>query len=238
MRLGNVRLLRSGGLAVADRRTEADDAAALHLAQLVAARICHDLSSPLGGLGAALGEIGDDPAALDLARDVALVLRQRLALLRMAWGTAPAPMRRAVLRDLAGGLPNAPRLQVELDALADDPPFAPQAARVVAGALLLAAESLPGGGMLALAGNPGGVVVITIAGPRAAWPPGLGAMLADRDAARQAATALVAPAGLRMLPAPLTALLAHGAGVRASLLLAGTAEQVPPLLLDFSGLAT
>jgi histidine phosphotransferase ChpT len=214
-----------------------DDPAMLHLAQLVAARICHDLSGPVGGLGAALGEIDDDPTAVQLARDAALVLRQRLRLLRIAWGTAPEPLRRAALRDMAGGLPNAPRLRLELDALADDPPFASEAARVVMGAMLLAAESLPGGGMLALAGNPGSVVVLTIAGPRASWPVGLGAMLANVTEARRAAAALIASAGLRALPAPLTALLAHQSGVRASLLLASGTEQVPPLLLDFSGLS-
>ncbi len=217
--------------------TQHDDATVLLLSQLVATRICHDLSGPLGGLGAALGEIEDDPTAVDLAREAALVLRQRLALLRTAWGMAPAPMRRAALRDMAGGLPNAPRLRLELDALADDAAFQPAAARVMASALLLAAESLPGGGMVALTGSPDGVVVVTIAGPRAAWPVAFGAMLANVAEARGGAAALVASPGVRGLPAPLTALLAHQSGVHAALLLAGNAEPVPPLLLDFSGVA-
>lgn len=221
---------------MADRPTEDDDAVMLRLAQLVATRICHDLSGPLGGLGAALGEIDDDPTAIDLARDAALVLRQRLALLRTACGMTPAPLRRATLRDIALGLTNAPRLRLELDSLADDPPIPPAGAAVVASALMLAGESLPGGGMVALAGNPGGVVMMTIAGARAAWPIGLGAMLANAGEARAAAAALVASAGLRGLPAPFTALLAHQSGVRASLLLAGGAETVPPLVLDFSAL--
>ena len=41
--------------------------------------------------------------------------------------------------------------------------------------LLLAAESLPGGGIVALSGSPGKHVLVTIAGPRAAWPAGFGA---------------------------------------------------------------
>jgi len=224
-----------GGLAVAGGVTSIDGAAALRLATLLASRLCHDLSSPLGGLGAALGEVGDDPSALPLAQDAALVLRQRLALFRAAWGgSGLAGLRRPALLDMAGGLPNASRLQVELDALQDDPPFAPAVARVVVSAMLLAAESLHGGGMLALAGNPAGSVVVTIAGPRAAWPAGLGAMLASPETAWEAVAGLVAPAGLRLLPAPVTALLAHEAGVRAALLLAPRAELVPPLLLDFA----
>jgi len=212
-----------------------DGAVAVRLAGLLAARLCHDLSGPLGGLGAALGEAAGDRSALLLAQDAALVLRQRLALFRAAWGGAGARLRRAALRDLAGGLPNAARLSLELDDLAERPEFAPAAARVLLSALLLAAESLPGGGMLALAGDPGGVVLLTIAGPRAAWPVGLGAMLADADAAWAALGELSGPAGLRVLPAPLLALLAQDAGVRAALLLAPAAEAAPPLLLDFSG---
>jgi histidine phosphotransferase ChpT len=211
-----------------------DGTASARLAQLVAARICHDLSSPLGGLGAALGEAAEDPSALELAQDAALVLRQRLALFRAAWGGQPAPLTHAAVRDLAGGLPNAARLHLELDSLAPTPHFAPTAAPVVASALLLAAESLPGGGMLALAGRPDGTVVLSIAGARAAWPAGLGVMLAHAEAAWEAIAALDGAAGLRTLPAPMTALLAHAAGVRAALLLAAQAEQLPPLLLDFS----
>jgi hypothetical protein len=208
----------------------------LCLALLLASRLGQELSGPLARLGAALGESAQDPDALALARDAALVLRQRIALLRAAWGGEPAPLGRRALRDLAVGLPNAPRLQLEFDSLEDEPPFAPAAAQVVASALLLAAESLPGGGMLALAGEPGGSVVVTIAGPGAAWPAGLGAMLAGADAAWEAVAGLAAPAGLPLLPGAMTALLAHRAGARASLLLAAHAEAVPPLLLDFSEL--
>jgi hypothetical protein len=211
-----------------------DGLASARLAQLVAARVCHDLSSPLGGLGAALGECAEDPSALALAQDAALVLRRRLALFRAAWGGQPAPLTHAGLRELAAGLPNAPRLHLELDGLATSPAFAPAAAPVVASALLLAAESLPAGGMLSLAGKPEGRVVMTIAGTRAAWPTGLGAILAHVEAAWEAIASLAAPAGLRALPAPLTALLAHEAGARVGLLLAAGTEQVPPLLLDFS----
>jgi histidine phosphotransferase ChpT len=227
------------GVAVDDGGTQARGPVALRLALLLAARLSHDLSGSLGGLGAALGEAAVDPDALALAQDSAHVLRQRLALFRAAWGGGTGALGREALRRLAAGLPNASRVHLELDALEDRPALAPAAAQVLVSAMLLAAESLPGGGMLALAGRPGGGgrVAVTIAGPRAAWPVGLGAMLASAEAAWEAIAALEEPAGLRVLPAPMTALLAREAGVRASLLLAAGAELVPPLLLDFSAVA-
>jgi hypothetical protein len=62
-------------------------------------------------------------------------------------------------------------------------------------------------------------------------------MLADTEVAFAGIAELAGAAGLRRLPAPMTALLAREAGVRAALLLAPRAEQAPPLLLDFSGVA-
>lgn len=212
----------------------AAEASTLRLARVLATRMCHDLSGPLSGLGAALGEMPGDPEALLLARDAALILRQRIALLRAAWGEDVPPLGRDGLRDLSLGLPNAARLRVDLDGLAAGTPFAPAAARLVVNVMLLAAESLPGGGLLEFAGDPAGQVVACIAGRRAAWPAGLGEMLASVDAARQAVTALQGASGARSVQAPLTALLAHVAGVRTGLLLSGAVEAAPPLLLDFA----
>jgi histidine phosphotransferase ChpT len=216
----------------------AGGAASLRLAHLLATRLCHDLSGPLGGLCAALGEVPGDPDALPLALDATLALRRRLELARLAWGDPPVGLDRARLAELAAGLPNAARLRLELAELAAAPAFRAAAARVVLNALLLAADSLHGIGMVALAGDPAGQVLVTIAGQRATWPVGLGAMLANPGAAWDAVAALAPPpAGLRQLAAPLTALLARAAGVRAALLLAGRPEQAPPLLLDFAAVA-
>ena len=71
--------------------------------------------------------------------------------------------------------------------------------------LLLAAESLPGGGIVALSGSPAHSILVTISGPRAAWPAGLAIWLNDEAAAWQAMLA-----DPRRLQAPLTALLARG----------------------------
>jgi histidine phosphotransferase ChpT len=226
-------------MALGDGLTRLDSMGA-HLSRLVAARICHDLGGPLGGLdaalGEALGEAGDDPTALLLARDAALVLRRRLALFRAAWTGQPAPLTLADLHHLAGGLPNVARLHLDFDGL-EDASFPAAAGPVVASGLLLAAECLPGGGMLCFAGRPDGVVMLTVDGPRAGWPVGLGALLVDAEAAQDAVGALTGEAGLRTMAGPMTALLAHEAGVRAGLLLAPQPERAPPLLLDFSRIA-
>jgi histidine phosphotransferase ChpT len=206
----------------------------MRLALLLATRLCHDLSGPLSGLGAALGEMPQDPEALQLAIDAARALRLRVALLRAAWSTDPPAIARDGLRDLSGGLTNAARLRMDLDELEDSAAFDPVAARLLVNVMLLAAESLPAGGVITLGGSPGGPVFVRIAGKRAAWPVGLGAMLASAAAARQAADALHGSASVSGLQAPLTALLIHAADVPAALLLAATAEQAPPLLLDFA----
>ncbi len=206
----------------------------LLLAQELATRMCHDLSGPLGGLVAALGEADEDPEAVAVARDAAAALRRRLALLRAAWGAAAA-LTGASLRELAGGLPNAHKLRIELDQALAVAELIPAHARLALNALLLAAESLPLGGVLVLAGDPAGGLVLMPSGPRAAWPEGLGAMLASESRAWET---LGHSGGLRAmrLQAVITALLAHAAGVPARLLLAGASQPVPPLLLDFSRL--
>jgi histidine phosphotransferase ChpT len=220
-----------------DGRDAGGAALALRLAHLLATRLCHDLSSPLGGLLAALGELPADAEAGGIAVDITRALCDRIALLRAAWGTPPPPMRRDDLVALARGLPNASRLRLDVDDLDAKAAFSPIAARLLANLLLLAAESLPGGGTLVLSGAPGGVVVARFTGARAAWPRGLGAILASAAAAEAAIDAATTAHGLdgpRAMQAPLTALLAHAASVPARLLLAAEAEAAPPLSLDFA----
>jgi hypothetical protein len=97
---------------------------------------------------------------------------------------------------------------------------------------MLAAESLPGGGLIALAGSPDSFLLVTISGARAAWPTGFTASLFDDTAALQ--TALDNP---RHVQGPLTVLLARGLGCQFSMMMpagAGDAGNLaPPLLLSF-----
>lgn len=200
----------------------------LRVAELLCARISHDLGGMIGTLAGAL-ELIDDPAVGNEARSVvhqaAAELRHRLELQRASWGPTGASLGVSALRSLAEGLPYAKRCTLDLTGLPADTEFSPPFARVVLNLLLLAAEAVNGSGEIALAGS-GSDLVVAIAGPRAAWPAGLAACLTS-DAA-----ALDALRDARTLQMPLTVLLARTLNLRLSLLMsAGLPGRAPPLRL-------
>jgi histidine phosphotransferase ChpT len=206
---------------------------ALHLAELFCARLCHDLSGPLGALIGVLEIARDeqpDSEALALAEGTAVELAQRLKLLRAAWGEGGEDLDVPRLSGFADGLAAGRRVHLELGGLAADAVFPGPAARVVLNLVLLAAECLPGGGAVALSGSPAHGLLVTISGPRAAWPTCFGNWLNDEVAATRA---LIGDP--RRLQAPLTALLGRQPGMRLSMLMptgpAGSAT-APPLLLS------
>jgi histidine phosphotransferase ChpT len=207
---------------------------ALHLAELLCARLCHDLSGPLGALVGVL-EIAREELphseTLALAEETAVELAQRLKLLRAAWGWGIEEIDVSRLRGFADSLSSSRGMRLDLAGLPPDAVFPPPVARVVLNLLLLAAESLPGGGIVAVSGAPADRILVTISGPRAAWPGGLSRWLADAAAATEAISA-----DARGLQAPLTALLAHGHGFRLSMLMPagpiGGTDPAPPLLLS------
>ena len=86
---------------------------------------------------------------------------------------------------------------------------------------------------MALSGSPADSILVTISGPRGAWPAGLGTWLVDEAAAVEAVMA-----DARSLQGPLTTLLARGHGFRLSMLMpagpVSEAEYSPPLLLSLS----
>jgi histidine phosphotransferase ChpT len=205
----------------------------LQLAELLCSRLCHDLSGLVGSLIGVLEMAREEQAdseTLVVAEETAVELTQRLKLLRAAWGQDSEPLDLFQLQAFAEGLLSSRRLRLDLGGLEPEAEFSPAAGRLILNVLLLAAESLPGGGIVALSGSPASSVLVTIAGPRAAWPRGFGACLIDESAAWAAAT------GVRSLQAPLTALIARQHGVRMSMLMpagAGTEAALPPLLLSF-----
>jgi histidine phosphotransferase ChpT len=211
------------------------DAAALGLrmAELMATRLCHDLSGPVGGLAAALGEIPADKDALRVAEQATATLRQRLALLRGAWGAMAGPLAGSALRDLARGLPNGHKLHIDLQDGLAAATLSPEAARLALNMLLLAAESLPAGGTVTFAGSPAGQLRVAIEGPRAGWPEGLAGMLAEPDAAWRSVGQAVGTAAARRMQAGLIALLVHAARLPAHLQPGASASAVPALVLDF-----
>ena len=200
----------------------------LRLAELVCARMSHDLGGTIGTLAGAL-ELADDPSvaaeARVLANQAAIELRQRLELQRATWGPTGGPLDLAALRTLAEGLPHARRCTINFSALPEGTTFSPSFARIVLNLLLLAGDSLNGSGEATLVGT-GTDLVIAITGPRAAWPSGMAACLANE------AAAWAALRDARTLQMPLTALLARALGLRLTMLMpAGLGGPASPLRL-------
>jgi histidine phosphotransferase ChpT len=199
----------------------------VQLAELLCARLCHDLGGPIGGLAGAveLAATGPDSGLADIAA-ASSELGLRLRLLRAAFGAGGIRLDRPRLTELAAAVPGADRLRIDLDGLPRGASFAPSLGRVLLNLLLLAPEGLPRGGTLTLTRVDEAAVLARLTGPRAAWPNGFATYLGDPAAAR---AALVPP---RFRLAPWVALLAAQLGVQLSLLVpAGRARGPAPLLL-------
>lgn len=118
----------------------------LLLAELVCARLCHDLSGLLGGLVGTLElvtEASEDAEAAAIATATAAALAQRLRLLRAAWGGQPEPLDLPQLAALAQGLA-ARRVGLDLSGLPATTVFPPPVGRLVLNLLLLAATRCRG----------------------------------------------------------------------------------------------
>lgn len=202
------------------------------LAELLVARLCHELSGPAGTLAGAVEIARIDPGstaeALAIAADAATALTAHLQLRRAAWAGVGEALDAGGLRKLCAGLPD--QVVVDTDALPAGQSFAPEAAHVLLNVLLLAAESLPKGGVVILGGAGRKAASVALRGRNAGWPAGLAAWMADPASAWHAA----ASATPRQLQGPLTALLADRAGVRLCFDVTG-GEAVPPVLLHLAG---
>jgi histidine phosphotransferase ChpT len=201
---------------------------ALRLIELTSARLRHDISgSPERAFPATAGGAPGDPDGADNAPSAVQAsttqraLMTRRALHHAAWGPEGEPLSVAKIQLLAGGLQE--RAAVDVAALDQTTVFPASTSRIVLNLLLLAADSLPSGGTVALAGARHDLFV-RIAGPAAAWPAGMAVCFADETEARSALTEG------RSLQMALTALLAHAAGTRLSLVLSPTAQDRPAIL--------
>lgn len=202
---------------------------ALRLIELISARLCHEVSGFANELDrvprTSVGQSAGAPAFEKTVLSAAQALITRLALRRAAWGPDGDPISLERLQFLAHGLPE--QVSLNISALDPDTVFSASAGRVVLNLLLLGAESLPSGGTIALAGAADDLFV-QIAGPAAAWPAGLAECLVDHTKARSALTEW---RGLQMA---LTALLAHAAQTRLSVLV-NTAARTEPAILRLGG---
>jgi hypothetical protein len=145
----------------------------------------------------------------------------RAALLKAAWHSTQSDMSAAKLRALTLGLPAG--IHVDQTGLAPGCVFPAPVGRIVLNLLLLAADCLPSGGSVRLAGSARDLF-LQIEGPNAAWPAGMAACVVNEA---ESVLALRAGGGAQM---PLTALLAHAAGVRLSFLMSPSGQCGPAIL--------
>ncbi len=180
-------------------------------ARTLAARLCHDLGGVVGSLAGTLDLVDPaDPTMLDLARESAQVLRQRILLYGAAWGHAAPDLDAAGLEELLRGAPSFPRVSFAMKVATADGMLPAGIVPLALTAALLGAEALPRGGTVRLEGDATGLLVWPD-GRNAAWPAALlgalaGAPLAD-----------LLEEGPRRLLAPFLLALAADAGWQVSL---------------------
>ena len=196
--------------------------AAQRFAEVVAARLCHDISGPLSIIANAVelarqegGREGGE--AIGLMAEGACEVAARVKLLRSLFGPPSGPLSAEEVGALVRGTIGGGRVEVDLSPLAPGTVFRPETGRVVLASLVVAAEALPRGGTVRLHGGAEDFAVV-IEGQNAAWPAHLTAVLGGA-APLDAAVA----GGPRGLMGPYLALLAREAGLVPSLLMgAGT----------------
>ena len=195
------------------------------LARTLCARLCHDLGGAVGSLTGTLDlvEPGEEEL-LTIAQETGVVLRQRLRLYAAAWGGPTTAHDAAGLAAMLGGSPASPRVRFDLDGLAPGGMLPAPIVPIALNAALLAAESLPRGGVVSLSGAAEGGLVVLPQGNSASWPPPLMALLSGTPA--QAVLA----EGPRTVLAPFLFALLGEAGWDATLGFAGEGGLVPLLL--------
>jgi len=196
------------------------------LAEMLAARLCHDLGGAVGTLAGTLDLVeGADGEMLALARETATALRLRLRLYSAAWGGGAEDAGPQAIAELLTGCSASPRVRFATDGLPADLVLPALAVPVVLNAALLAAEALPMGGMVRLAGDAAGIVVIPD-GRRATWSTELIGALAGSGLAEMLG------GGPRRVLVPLLVGQLHRAGWHAAFGFGAEPDAAPPLLLS------
>ncbi len=182
--------------------------AGLRLAELLAARLCHELISPVGAIANGVEILEEEP---DYARDAGSLIaqssreaRRRLQFFRVAYGAVgevTVELAHKVAVDLfAEG-------RVELAWAEHDVAVPPGAEKLVCNLLVVAAEALPRGGRIVVAGGGEGVRLSLVAtGTDARLQPPVPTLLTE-----PVQEALLTP---RTVQAAFAALLAGRLGLR------------------------
>ncbi|MGH6960481.1 MAG: histidine phosphotransferase family protein, partial [Dongiaceae bacterium] len=131
--------------------------------ELLASRVCHDLISPIGAVGNGLELIeegGGDTAGDALQLSVNCVKRASalLEFFRMAYGAAgsDASLRWDAARGLAAGLLNGSKIALVWPPMPTGLELPPGAAKLLLNLVLLATDTLPRGGEIAIGVDPAG----------------------------------------------------------------------------------
>ena len=177
----------------------------LRIAELLAARLCHELVSPVGAINNGVELLADDPEfaadASELIGQSAAQATRRLQFYRVAYGSV-VPIAADLARKAALDLFAESKIAcVWPEGLAPSP-----GAKLVCNLLLVAAEALPRGGSVTLgAGDSAGGAEVLVAGEGARLP----AHLPDTLLVEPAVDALDA----RSVQAAFTGALARRAGL-------------------------
>lgn len=194
------------------------------LAELLAARVFHDLGSPMASITAILPQ-ATDPAAHAILMETAGELRARMKLFAAAFGHGDdLPWHE--LGALLQGAPMAHRVRFET----------PQSlgllsagrVRLVLSTALLSAEALPRGGVVRIAEGPDGGLSFLPEGRDAAWSPTFIELMADGSLEH------ALEGGPRRVLAPWVVTQAMAEGMELSFAL-GTGQSLPPLLVTRQG---
>jgi len=188
------------------------------LAGLLAARLCHDLGSPVATLAAMQGEVG--AGAAPILKETTVELTERLKLYHNAFGLGD-DADWAEVAALLRGAPMAHRVRFEV--AAGDGPMPAARVRLALVAALQAAEALPRGGLVRLSALGDGLAAQP-EGRDAAWPPPVVALAAGGS--MDEALSL----GARRVLAPWLFSLAAAEGMRVELAM-GMGGGVAPLLI-------
>lgn len=128
-----------------------------NLAALMCARICHDLVSPVGALGAALEVLGDESNAdmhddaMDLVKTSAKQASDKLKFLRLAFGagsSAPGVLSMDQLKALVNDMYGAGKATITWDSSLDG--IEKSHGRLLLNLIMIAVQSIPRGGELAI----------------------------------------------------------------------------------------
>lgn len=149
----------------------------LQLAELLCARVCHDLSGPVGAAAAGAELFEDMAGAVDeetvsLVAEAAAGAASRLKFFRSALGpAAAAPQNSAALRDLMVNyldtLASAASPGIQLAWPAPPPHLDGESARLLLNLVLLAKDALPRGGRITVVSDEGRPRVVAYGEPAA-----------------------------------------------------------------------